>query len=65
MKTMTLELSEQLATDVDNAVKAGWFTDPQEAIRQAVHECLNSRRLQLQEQQQLEDIDWARRAAKR
>lgn len=65
MKTMTLELSEQLATDVDNAVKAGWFTDPQEAIRQAVRECLNSRRLQLQEQQQLEDIDWARRAAKR
>ncbi|MCX7421621.1 MAG: ribbon-helix-helix domain-containing protein [Planctomycetia bacterium] len=65
MKTMTLELSEQLATDVDNAVKAGWFTDPQEAIRQAVREFLNSRRLQLQEQQQLEDVEWARRAAKR
>ena len=65
MKTMTLELPENLATDVDNAVKAGWFTDPQEAIRQAVREFLNSRRLQLQEQQQLEDVEWARRAAKR
>lgn len=64
MKTMTLELPEALADDVDNAVKAGWFTDPQEAIRQALREFLNSRRLQLQEQQQLEDIDWARRAAK-
>lgn len=65
MKTMTLELPEALADDVDNAVKAGWFTDPQEAIRQALREFLNSRRLQQQEQQQLEDIDWARRAAKR
>ncbi len=65
MKTMTLELPEALADDVDNAVKAGWFTDPQEAVRQALREFLNSRRLQLQEQQQLEDIDWARRAAKR
>ncbi len=65
MKTMTLELPENLATDVDNAVKAGWFTDPQEAVCQAVREFLNSRRLQLQEQQQLEDVEWARRAAKR
>lgn len=65
MKTMTLELPEKLAADVDNAVKAGWFTDPQEAIRQAVREFLNSRRLDLQEKQQLEDIAWARQAAKR
>lgn len=65
MKTMTLELPENLATDVDNAVKAGWFTDPQEAIRQAVREFLNSHRLELQERQQLEDIAWARRTPKR
>ena len=65
MKTMTLELPEQLAADVDNAVKAGWFADPQEVIRQAVREFLNSHRLELQERQQLEDIAWARRAAKR
>lgn len=65
MKTMTLELPENLATDVENAVKAGWFTDSQEAIRQAVREFLNSRRLLMQERQQLEDIEWARRTAKR
>lgn len=63
MKAITLELPESLAADVDRAVQAGWFVDSQEAIREALREYLNSRRLELLEGQQLEDIDWALQTA--
>ncbi|GDY09225.1 hypothetical protein LBMAG52_27110 [Planctomycetia bacterium] len=64
MNAISLDLPDQLTADVDKAVAAGWFTDRQEAIRQAVREFINSRRLELQESQQLDDIAWALRASK-
>jgi Arc/MetJ-type ribon-helix-helix transcriptional regulator len=65
MKAITLELPEMLAAEVDRAVQAGWFVDAQEAIREALREYLDSRRLELQELQQLEDISWAMQTAVR
>lgn len=65
MNAISLELPDQMTADVDKAVEAGWFADRQEAIRQAIREFINSRRLELQEQQQLDDIAWAIREAKR
>lgn len=65
MKAITLELPERLAAEVDLAVQAGWFVDAQEAIREALREYLDSRRLELQELQQLEDISWAMQTAVR
>ena len=65
MKAITLELPDMLAAEVDRAVQAGWFVDPQEAIREALREYLNARRLELQERQQLEDIAWALKAAEK
>lgn len=64
MNAISLDLPDQLTADVDKAVAAGWFADRQEAIRQAVREFMNSRRLELQEEQQLDDIAWALRTAK-
>ena len=64
MNAISLELPDQMTADVDKAVEAGWFADRQEAIRQAIREFINSRRLDLQEQQQLDDIAWALREAK-
>lgn len=64
MNAISLELPDQMTADVDKAVEAGWFADRQEAIRQAIREFINSRRLELQEQQQLDDIAWALREAK-
>ncbi len=64
MNAISLELPEQLTADVDKAVAAGWFADRQEVIREAVREFVNSRSLELQERQQLDDIAWALRAAK-
>lgn len=65
MRAIMLELPEKLADEVDRAVQAGWFVDPQEAIRGALREYLNSRRLELQELQQLDDVSWALRTAVR
>ena len=65
MKAITLELPEMLAAEVDRAVQAGWFVDAQEAIREALREYLDSRRLELQELQQIEDISWAMQTAVR
>lgn len=64
MNAISLDLPDQLTADVDKAVAAGWFADRQEAIRQAVREFMNSRRLELQEEQQLDDIAWALRTSK-
>ena len=64
MNAISLDLPDQLTADVDKAVAAGWFADRQEAIRQAVREFINSRRLELQEEQQLDDIAWALRTSK-
>ena len=64
MNTISVELPDQLTADVDKAVAAGWFADRQEVIRQAIREFINSRRLELQERQQLDDIAWALRTAK-
>ena len=63
MNSISLELPDQLTADVDKAVAAGWFADRQEAIRQAIREFISSRRLELQERQQLDDITWALRTA--
>lgn len=63
MKAITLDLPERLAADLDIAVQAGWFVDAQEAIREALRQYLDSRRLELQERQQLEDISWALQVA--
>ncbi len=65
MRAITLELPDMLAEDVDRAVQAGWFVDPQDAIREALREYLSGRRLELQERQQLEDIAWALREAEK
>ena len=64
MNAISLDLPDQLTADVDKAVAEGWFADRQEAIRQVVREFINSRRLELQEAQQVDDIAWALRTAK-
>lgn len=59
MKTLRLELSDQLAKEIENLVQAGWFTSEAEIARLALAEFLHRHRFSLQEQQQREDIRWA------
>jgi len=61
MKTLEIEVPDQLARQIEELVRAGWFTDEKELARQALGDFLRHHRLELQEQHQLDDIAWARR----
>lgn len=59
MSTLTIELPEALTAELDAAVDAGWFANKAEAVRAAVRDFVNHRKLELLEKQQLADIEWA------
>ena len=61
MKTLQVELPDQMARDVEQAVEAGVFEDAAEVVRTALREFISHRRFELMEQQQLQDIAWALR----
>ena len=59
MKTLTVELPDRVAENLEGLVEAGWFRDEADVVRLALVEFLNRHRLQLAEQFQREDIGWA------
>ena len=59
MKTLQVELPDQMAREVEDAVRAGGFENAAEVVRMAVREFISHRRFELLEQQQLKDIAWA------
>ncbi len=59
MKTLQIDVPDQLALEVEAAVSQGAFGDVGEVVRTALREFISGRRFELQEQQQLEDIAWA------
>ena len=61
MKTMQVELPDQLARDVEAVVEGGRFETPGEVVRAALRDFLASRRFELLELQQSQDITWALR----
>ncbi len=63
MSTVTVELPDALAAELDAAVEAGWFPNQAEAVRAAVLEFLRGEKLAVLEQQQLSDIEWATKIA--
>lgn len=64
MKPIQVELPDKLAEELGLLVKAGWFRNEEEAIRQALLEFLRRHRVELLERFQREDIAWALRQAK-
>lgn len=52
-------LPDRLAEELDAMVKAGWFSDEEEAMRLALREFVRRNRLELLERFQREDISWA------
>jgi Arc/MetJ-type ribon-helix-helix transcriptional regulator len=58
MKTLQVEVPDEIARDMENAVKAGLFESAGEVVRIALREFVSRRRFELMEQQQLDDIDW-------
>ena len=59
MSTVTVELPDELATELGRVVASGWFADEGAAVREALRALLVGRRYALQERQQLDDIAWA------
>lgn len=59
MKTLKLEVPDRLAEAMEELVRGGWFVDEEELARQALEAFLQTRKLQLQEQHQRDDIRWA------
>ncbi len=59
MKTLEVELPDEIAREVDNAVRAGVFESVVEVVRVALREFISRRRFELMERQQREDIAWA------
>lgn len=64
MTTLTLEIPEAMAAELDAAVESGWFETQAEAVRAALRDFVGRRQLALQEKQQLDDIAWAVKVAK-
>lgn len=58
MKTLHVELPDEMAREVENAVQAGAFENATEVVRTSPREFISRRRFELMEQQQLEDITW-------
>jgi putative addiction module CopG family antidote len=61
MKTIEVELPDQLAQEVESAVTAGAFGSATEVVRAALREFISHRRFELMERQQLQDVAWALR----
>jgi Arc/MetJ-type ribon-helix-helix transcriptional regulator len=59
MKRMQVELPEKLGEQVESLVRDGWFSSEEELVRTAIRDFLRTRRLELAEQFQREDIAWA------
>jgi len=59
MKSLSINLPDQVAAELQNLVTAGWFINQDELVRLAIIEFLKNHRLQLMEKFQMEDIDWA------
>jgi Arc/MetJ-type ribon-helix-helix transcriptional regulator len=59
VKTLKVDLPDQLAKEVQGLVQAGWFVSEAEITRLALAEFVHRHSFQLQEQFQREDIHWA------
>ncbi|MEO7411895.1 MAG: hypothetical protein ABIZ81_00940 [Opitutaceae bacterium] len=59
MKSLNVELPDQLAADVARMVRDGWFQSEHDLVRVALAEFLRTRQVELQERFHREDIAWA------
>ena len=61
MKSLQLELSDTVMTEVDGLVQEGWFRNKNELVRVALLDFIRRHRFTLIEKYQRDDIAWALR----
>ncbi len=59
MRQFRVDFPDKIADQVDSLVHGGWFLDENQLFRTAIGELLKSRKLELAEEFQREDITWA------
>jgi Arc/MetJ-type ribon-helix-helix transcriptional regulator len=59
MKTLKVQVPDQVARELETLVRAGWFVNEGELARQALIDFVRHHRFQLQEKYQRDDIRWA------
>lgn len=64
MKTLEIEIPDEVAKALKGLVEKGWFASEAEAARLALAEFVRHHSLDLQEQFQRDDIAWALGAKK-
>ena len=60
MQTLEVQLPDQLALQVEEAVQSGTFSDKTDVILAALRDFVTHGRFKLIEEQQLADIAWAK-----
>ncbi len=61
MESVPAKMTEKLIQELDRLVEEGWYTSRSEAIRDAVRELVERRRLNRLEAAIEEDIEWGLR----
>jgi Arc/MetJ-type ribon-helix-helix transcriptional regulator len=59
MKRFEIDLPDNLADEIDAAVRDGWFSTPADLVRVALQDYVRTHKFELLERQQREDIAWA------
>lgn len=63
MKTLSIDLPEKLAAEIDAYVKAGLFKSEPEVVLAAMSEFVRRNRVELMERFARDDIEWAKKEA--
>lgn len=63
MKTLSIDLPDKLAAEIDAYVKAGLFKSGPDAVLAAMSDFVRRNRMDLMERFAREDIEWAKREA--
>ncbi|RRJ97387.1 hypothetical protein Ga0100231_002245 [Opitutaceae bacterium TAV4] len=61
MQTIQIQLPDQLARNVEEAVREGAFASTEDVILASLRSFIMQGRFRLQEEQQLRDVEWARK----
>jgi Arc/MetJ-type ribon-helix-helix transcriptional regulator len=63
LKTLSIKIPDNLAAQINNYIKAGFFTSEPDVVLAAMSEFVRRNQIDLMERFALEDIEWARKEA--
>lgn len=58
METITAKLTKRLTAEIDELINQGWYANRSEAIRDAVRNLIEKKKLAMLENAIKEDVEW-------